>query len=117
MTERPPPPLEWHPWYRDRTWLLDWLNGTGRWANDLTLRVPVLPSMRSLWRAALAGEPEPDPVPMPTTLTLTRYKAVGLAPYVGRPFVYRWYVARDELGREIAGESRIVYTEGAHYGD
>jgi hypothetical protein len=111
MSRTPPPPLEWHPYYRNRTWLIDWLEGRGPYANNPTLRIPVLPSMATLMRSALRGEPEPDLVPMPRTLTLTRSRAVGLAPHVGRPFVYEWQVATDDLGREIASDSRIVYTD------
>lgn len=47
--------------------------------------------------------------------TLTKQKAQALAPYVGRPFIYRWYVAIDELGRMIAGEARIHYIDDNGY--
>lgn len=48
---------------------------------------------------------EPD-LPMHT---LTKEKAAGLAPYVGDPFMYVWYVATDELGRSVAGDAHIQY--------
>ena len=42
---------------------------------------------------------------------MTKQRAYGLAPWVGRPFLNEWYVGTDELGRQVAGESRIVYEE------
>lgn len=47
--------------------------------------------------------------------TLTKHKAYATAPYVGRPFIYRWNVAIDELGRMIAGEARIHYIDDHGY--
>lgn len=41
--------------------------------------------------------------------TLTVQKACGTAPYVGKPFIYIWLVAADELGRWVAGPSSIAY--------
>jgi hypothetical protein len=38
---KPPAPLEWHPAYRDRTWLLDWVEGRtdhGYYLNWSTVR-------------------------------------------------------------------------------
>jgi hypothetical protein len=104
--KHPPPPLEWHPYYRDRTWLLDWLNGDGSLGGHNTLRIPVMAPIRL---------PTPDalyPVEPMTSLTMTRYKAMGPAPYVGRPFVYVWWVGVDDYGRSIASDSRIAYTDG-----
>lgn len=42
---------------------------------------------------------------------LRKEKAAGLAPYVGDPFVYIWYVATDELGRSVAGDAKIRYLD------
>jgi hypothetical protein len=55
----------------------------------------------------MSDESEPDLVPM----TLIRCMAWGPAPYVGRPFVYVWQFATDELGRAVAGDSYIFYTD------
>lgn len=50
--------------------------------------------------------------PMTTAdLVLTRERCAGPAPYVGQPFVYVWPVGVDNLGRCIAGEAQIVYTD------
>ena len=38
-----------------------------------------------------------------------RFKLVAPAPYVGRPFVYVWYCAKDDLGRVMCGEAFIKY--------
>jgi hypothetical protein len=98
-----PPPLEWHPYYRDQTWLLDWLDRRGRYADHEDLRLPVrLPRPSLIERVDDIG-------PQLRTITMVRRRAVGAAPYVGRPFHYEWYVGVDDLGRCIAGESRIVY--------
>lgn len=106
MTE-PPPPLEWHPAYRGKTWLLDWLEQTGPYADLYTIKLPV---MRPL-KFTTAVEPEPDTI-VDHVITMTRHKATGLAPYVGRPFVYLWYVGVDNLGRAIASDSHIAYLDG-----
>lgn len=36
-----PPPLEWHPAYRDKTWLLDWLEGRSKHQSD-RIDLPVI---------------------------------------------------------------------------
>jgi hypothetical protein len=41
--------------------------------------------------------------------TLTKEKAAGLAPYVGDPFMYVWYVATDGSGRSVGGDAHIQY--------
>lgn len=106
MSEKPPPPLEWHPAYRDKTWLLDWLNGTGRFAHLHTIRVPITPQIRIEVR-----DPDPFTIEEIRFHTLVRKRAFGQAPYVGRPFIYVWRVGVDELGRSIASDSRIVYLD------
>jgi len=99
-----PDPLDWHPAYADRTWLLDWLNGVGPYGDRREVLLPILPSPLRSW--------SPDGPTVPATLrtrVLTRRLCQGGAPYVGRPFVYQWWAAVDELGRAIAGESWRVY--------
>lgn len=55
--------------------------------------------------------------PVPTEITGTHIvlhvrEAIGLAPYVGDPFVYSWRVAVDDYGRYVAEEdSTIRYLE------
>ena len=102
----PPTPLEWHPFYRDRTWLLDWLERRGAFADHHHIRLPVPPPVRA-W---LLEEPDPS-IPDFRELLLTREKCWGPAPYTGWPFVYVWSAASDHLGRWIAGEARIVYLD------
>ncbi len=91
----PPAPLEWHPWYRDRTWLLDWLEH-GQQHNYL---VPVPRRVRF-------GADGPGDT---ACAVLTKRRAFGLAPYVGDPFLYTWWAATDQHGRSIASDSRIEY--------
>lgn len=93
----PPPPLDWHPWYRNRVdQLWTWLNGP---EESITIAVPPAITLRAYLRPQ-----EPDPSG-PTTLHLRKRRALGPAPYVGEPFAYWWYIATDQYGRSIAGES------------
>lgn len=95
----PPAPLEWHPWYRDMTYLLDWLiHGT-----ENTYFVPVPPR-----RVQLVVEPSAYPDEL-ACAALTKRQAGGPAPYVGDPFIYTWWTATDQYGRSIASDSRIEY--------
>jgi len=98
VSDVPPSPLEWDPAYdSQRPWLLDWLNSRGPYAGRDTLLAP-RPPLRPPFRVG----------PLPDLFRLTRQRAAGRAPYVGDPFHYEWWVARDELGRSIAGDTRIV---------
>ena len=54
--------------------------------------------------AALNGTPSR------TGISGTRTVVAQAAAVLGRPFVYVWYYAADQLGRAIAGDSWIVYT-------
>jgi hypothetical protein len=107
MSQATPTPLEWHPFYQDRAWLLDWLEGRGTYSGD-SIRVPVMPRLHVSFT-----ELEPDVIAQPTirALTLTKQRAFGPAPYVGQPFAYVWPCAVDELGRAIAGDAKIVYLD------
>jgi len=104
----PPAPLEWHPAYRRHTDLLAWLDDPKGYP---AVQVPFLEPPR-----VTADDPA-DPI-KDTKIrvhTLTKQRAQGLAPYVGRPFIYRWTVATDQVGRSIAGESRIEYIDDHGY--
>ena len=103
VSEHPPAPLEWHPAYRDKTWLLDWLDGKPGYPHD-TLILPKPQRMT----ASFAAAEEPLAPALPT-YTLTRRRCAGPAPYVGRPFVYHWWAAVDEFGRAIAADSTRQY--------
>jgi hypothetical protein len=107
MPTEVPMPMEWNPAYRDKTWLWDWLERRGAYANNNIIVLPIMPRLRAISRA----EGDKPSEPFTRTLTLTRIKAGGPAPYVGDPFVYMWYCAYDELGRTIAGEARIRYID------
>lgn len=103
-------PLEWHPYYRNRTHLLDWLEGNDRSLPDDTIRIPIV--SRRIYFSPEIEQSAMDMMPSYKVLTLTKHKAVGWAPYVGRPFVYVWYVGVDNLGRQIAGDLHILYMDG-----
>src|SRR5438094_10207861 len=58
----PPMPLSWHPYYRGKTWLLDWLEG--RMPVGDVVQVPVPPSIKSLIldsAPAVSAGPLPSP--------------------------------------------------------
>lgn len=97
----PPSPLEWHPAYREKTYLIDWLNRVGHLANKEVVQY------YDYRLESLAERIEKGPFGSTafTVKTLTRQKCWGPAPYTGRPFIYMWFAAVDELGRGIAGES------------
>jgi len=102
-----PMPLEWHPAYADKTSLIDWLNEVGTYAKMWDIELVIAP------RSTLASYTETGPpsitAPSFKTRVLHRQRCWGGAPYVGKPFVYMWNAAVDELGRGIAGESHIEY--------
>lgn len=105
-TDDCPPPLSWHPYYRGKTWLIDWLNGN----SSLPEWDIVLPVVQPLSARLIAAEEEfPVGSPSVKVMRMSKQRAWGPAPWVGRPFHYEWFVGKDELGRMCAGESRIVY--------
>lgn len=101
----PLPPGACHPAYREMTWLRDWLNGTPGYPHD---RVEVA-MMPRLTLEMIVDSSYPDA--HIRRHTLHKEKAAGLAPYVGEPFVYIWYVGTDELGRSVAGDATIKYLD------
>lgn len=108
MNLTPPMPGETHPAYeRHRAAIARWLD-TPRHPYGEVMRVAFPRVSRAVW------EPEPTATGLaPLARTLTRRKAFGPAPYVGRPFVYLWYVGEDDLGRMVAGETTwLRYVEG-----
>lgn len=107
----PPMPLEWHPWYRDKTWLYDWLKGVHN-LNQPIMRIPVTPPLRAKFAESDDVAAEPSSLGI---VTLTKNEATGPAPYVGKPFCYVWTVAVDDYGRGIATDSRIHYIEPWKY--
>lgn len=102
-----PPPLTGHPYYQGRQIITDWLNGT----SSLPEWDIMIPKPRRMDLAAFDAESEPIAIGM-DVLTMTKQRAWGGAPWTGRPFHYEWYVGTDNLGRRVAGESRIVYETG-----
>jgi hypothetical protein len=110
MSRKPPLPLEWHPFYRDHTWLLDWLNGDPAYPPDHILvampeRLSATIGMIGLSAHATAVNDR--------HIVLTRRKAAGPAPYVGRRFRDGWWCAVDHLGRGIASDSFRIYDDGS----
>jgi len=106
MNSTPCAPNEVHPAYEWRhAWLAGWLN-TPNHPYGRYLRIPI----PSPIRLNDPGELDPD-CDVLRTHTLTKRKALGRAPYVGRAFVYLWYIGEDELGRMVAGDARIEYIE------
>lgn len=85
MMDTPPMPLEWHPAYRDKTWLLDWLESSESEAHLAIDRPQRLEGIDEV-PATVARTP--------STLILTKCM---------------WRCAVDDLGRAIAGEARPQY--------
>lgn len=90
MNIRAPLPLERHPFYDDKTWLIGLLAEGGA-------AVEYVQAGNLL---------EPGDV---ERLLITKQRVVALAPYVGDPFYYEWIVGTDNYGRQIATDSRIVH--------
>lgn len=101
--DMPPEALDWHPWYRDKTWLLEWLESDD--FHDLTVHV------RRVMRFGYFDPEVPITATQKRVAILRKESAAGPAPHVGWPFWYEWNVATDQYGRSIAGESRIVYRQ------
>lgn len=97
------PPPQTHPYYADKPWLLDWVEGRGLYAQSDTVNLPVFPTLRPD-----ADTVDPSALPL-RRITVTRRMVIARAPYVGRPFIYMWPVGVDNLGRCLVGESRLVY--------
>jgi hypothetical protein len=98
----PPPPGECHPAYQDKLWVRDWLNGAA-FPRQTRMQIPVMPRLSLDLTGGSANEPD-----LPVH-TLIKEKAAGMAPYVGDPFMYVWYIATDELGRSVSGDAQIHY--------
>ena len=105
-----PMPLEWHPAYADKTYLVDWLNEVGTYAKMWDIELVIAPRSNPASYTTETGPSAALSAPSFKTRVLHRQKCWGPAPYVGDPFVYIWFAAVDELGRGIAGESHIEYT-------
>lgn len=91
-----PAPGEWHPWYQDKPWLMDWLNDR----KSMYYRVPVMRPLRALFveNASLFDFE-------PRELLLTKRRAWTFAPWAERPYVYMWNIATDQYGRQISGDN------------
>jgi hypothetical protein len=100
MARVAPSPMEAHPAYRDAGLqpLLSQENPPPM------IRWPILTSTR----AHFGSEPEPFGEGMKIR-PLAVHKAAALAPWTGQPYHYEWWVARDELGRMVAGDARQVF--------
>jgi hypothetical protein len=109
----PHAPNEWHPAYNDhRDVLLDWLEGR-RPGNPYELYLPRLSPQ------LLRFEPYDPAAPirdmLPKAHRLVRNRATRPVPYIGRPCVYAWWYAVDELGRGIAGPGELIYASADYF--
>lgn len=94
-----PPPGEWHPWYADKPWLMQWLNNP----QSMYYRVPIAPVPRLSF--------VPSVYPDIRELILTKRQAWTWAPWAECPYIYAYYVASDQYGRLIAGDSWVEYID------
>lgn len=106
---KPAPPGEVHPFYQSKRYVIDWVNGMGPYARRLELKVADTPPVKLSFDdvpGVLVSEMLDQRV-----FTLRLWRAVAPAPYVGEEFFYQWHVAVDDLGRQVAGESRRLFTD------
>lgn len=85
-----PPPETVHPFYKDCSHLIDWINEP--------IPTPVAYVQEE------HRQEEDDP------LTLVRQRAYAEAPYVGDEYRYAWYYFTDEHERSISGKVVRVYS-------
>ncbi|GAA3878157.1 hypothetical protein GCM10022243_48550 [Saccharothrix violaceirubra] len=90
-----PDPLYWDPRYRDQPELWDWLE------SDYQVYDSADP--RRLWRIPTTPDTPTVRAPRPR-FRLEKRLRVRPAPYVGRAFVYAWYVGVSLAGRCVASE-------------
>lgn len=72
-----------------------------------SIYVPIVPPIEAVFHS---DDLSPINIQVETRKLNVR-QAAGPAPYVDRPFVYRWRVAEDDSGRWVAGSAEIVYIE------
>lgn len=97
-----PAPGECHPAYTDRRdWIVDWLDHPDTHpAGWTSLMLPI--------RERFAFTADTFPTSTMRSERLDRHLCWGLAPFVGEPFHYEWWVAVDEHRRWIAGDARLI---------
>jgi hypothetical protein len=99
-----PLPSEVHSWYADKPWVLNWVAGKIPQFDKYMLRIPVIPSVRAYLVENIDTYPS-----MVREIQMTRQQAWGLAPYVGDPFIYTWWVGTDTYGRQVSSGAEIQY--------
>lgn len=105
-----PPPGYCHPALaQQQGFILDWLDGLAFPGQFLNLPVAV-PSVRSF----IAFNPDaPVEVSPMRVRTMRKQRGVAPAPYVGRPYVYWWWVGIDDHGRAAgSAHTHRAYTDG-----
>ncbi len=85
--------------------VIDWINNKGPFVGMYEFRVPVMPVVHLSFLTADVTRAEPGY----KVLRLQKSKAWGVAPYVGRPFVYMWHMATDDYGRHVCSDAWIHY--------
>lgn len=104
-------PGDWDDFYAGaRAFLVDWLEECGPLGNQHSVIVCTPAPARFEVAAEILAAVDRPPDINYWILTKTRYR--GLAPYVGRPFAYRWNVGQDRLGRAVAGNAWRAYDLG-----
>ena len=101
--QQPAAPNEVHPAYVGNPMVNDWVNGAGPFTHLRTLRLLIRRPIRLDTFEAFEASLDMS------VHVLDLRTCWGPAPYVGRPFVYAWQVAVDELGRMVAGEAWRQY--------
>lgn len=109
----PAPPLTAHPAYRGKH--ADLLPLIGRARPFDLVRVPEVLKQTATFKDAGADFPA-EPLRWRERV-LTVKMVVAPAPFVGEPFDYRWKVAVDELGRQVAGEAWLEPWDESRIGE
>jgi hypothetical protein len=100
LYNKPVQPNVWHPRYRDEDALRDWIeNGTEEHA---------WLSLDGTFVQVNCDIADDGPVPYGVR-EFIRIDVEAPAPYTGgRPLVYRWHVAIDDLGRVLSTDARLI---------
>lgn len=90
----------------DKSFLHDWINSRGPYANRRNVKFPIMPPV---WSRGWAAESDPIGPLIDSICIVTKHKCAGPAPYVGRPFCYWWWVGVDQLGHTICAEETTLH--------
>jgi hypothetical protein len=95
-----PPPESCHDFYKQSQWIRDYLDTKEVQSSAICV------AERNRSVVSILDDSYHDPYHIFTVAIKTAW---GIAPYVGRPFVYTWNYITDHEGRSAAGKAHIHY--------